>query len=266
MLTEEQKAKGQIALLPTIEDFEKARALDRHNEAVRGMELYGLPYRCYLDYLKYWDNNDMPYEERITYVMINPCYPEEGYPLDKVRVVTPDDIDMDNAPRNEKGRIEILPFEDISTLKLSVQKEILHDIEPLRKWKILDDNWKRYFSHFLKGYDFESFTEFDFAGTSGQMGKEDLGLLRNIYARVLKEYENKALDNYIEEEPRTTPERLKRYTNNPYRVVWDKKTIVERENLTEQLGIKPSYTPEEYDIVYGTEDGDILPFDKPSYL
>ena len=98
------------------------------------------------------------------------------------------------------------------------------------------------------------------------MGKEDLGLLRNIYARVLKEYENKVLDNYIEEEPRTTPERLKRYTNNPYRVVWDKKTIVERENLTEQLGIKPSYTPEEYDIVYGTEDGDILPFDKPSYL
>ena len=55
MLTEEQKAKGRIALLPSIEDFEKSRALERHKQACKGMTLYGLPYRVYLDYLKRWE-------------------------------------------------------------------------------------------------------------------------------------------------------------------------------------------------------------------
>ena len=209
MLTEEQKRKAVYALLPTIEDLERAHAFELHKQACRGMDLYGLPYRVYLDYLKYWDKNDMPYEERATYVMINPGYPEDGYPVDRVRVVTPDDLDMSNIPRNENGSIDIYAFDDICTLKTSVQKEILHDIEPLRKWKIHDDNWKRYFSHFLVGYDFERFTEFDFSGNTGKMTPEDLELLRHIYARVLKEYEDRVLDGYLTEEPRTTKERRK---------------------------------------------------------
>ena len=253
MLTDEQKWKAQIALLPRVEDLERAHekehALELHKQACTGMELYGLPYRVYLDYLKNWDNNGMIYEERLTYVLINPCYPDEGYPLDKVKRVTPDDID------ESKLTPHILPFDSIDTLKKQVQNEIIRDvIEPLRKWKILDDNWKRYFSHFLVGYDFESFTEFDFSGTTGKMTPNDLGLLRNIYARVLKEYEDRVLDGYLTEEPRTTKERRKQYTDKPYRVLWDRDTIEERENLTKQLGIEPSYTDEEYDIVFGMDD------------
>ena len=259
MLTEEQKAKGQIALLPTIADLEKAHALTLHNIACSGMDLYGLPYRVYLDYLKRWDN--LTPEERGNLVEINPCYPDEGYPLDKVRVVTPEDVDKDNITA------KVLPFDNIGTLKQTIQNEIMRDIvEPLRKWKPLDDNWKRYFSHFLEGYEFMTFTDFDFAGAKGTMTREDLELLRHIYARVLTEYEENTLDDYLTEEPRTTPERKRKYNDKPYRVLWDRNTLVERESLVKQMGIEPSYTPEEYDIVYGTEDGDILPFDKPSYL
>ena len=246
MLTEEQKIKGQIALLPTIADLEKAHALTLHNQACEGMDLYGLPYRVYLDYLKRIDK--MSAEEYGNVIEINPCYPEEGYPLDKVRVVTPEDIDQD------KISAKVLPFDNIGTLKQSIQNEIIRDIvEPLRKWKILDDNWKRYFSHLLVGYDFMRFTDFDFAGTKGTITPEDLELLRHIYARVLAEYEEGTLDNYLTEEPRTTPERKRKYNDKPYRVLWDRGTLVERESLVEQMGIEPSYTPEEYDIVYGTD-------------
>lgn len=251
MLTDEQKRKAVYALLPTIEDLERAHAFNLHKQAVKGMNLYGLPYRVYLDYLKRIDN--MTYEESNTIVLVNPCYPDDGYPIDKVRVVTPDDLDMGNVPRDENGKTDILPFDDICTLKTSVQNEIIHTIEPLRKWKILDDNWKRYFSHFLKGYDFMRFTEFDFSGSTGKMTPEDLGMLQHLYARVLDEYENGAPDDYLTEEPVTTEERKRRYTDKPYRVLWDKDTIEEREHLTEQLGIEPSYTDEEYDIVFGTD-------------
>ena len=251
MLTEEQKRKAVYALLPTVEDLERAHAFNLHKQAVKGMELYGLPYRVYLDYIKRIDNMD--YEERSTIVLVNPCYPDEGYPLDKVRVVTPDDLDMSNVPRNDKGCIDILPFDDMCTLKTSVQNEIIHTIEPLRKWKILDDNWKRYFSHFLVGYDFMRFTEFDFSGITGKMTPEDLGMLQHLYARVLDEYEERVLDDYLTEEPRTTEERKRRYSDKPYRVLWDKDTIEEREHLTEQLGIEPSYTDEEYEVVFGTD-------------
>lgn len=254
MLTDEQKEKAVYALLPTVADLEKAHAFNLHKQAVRGMELYGLPYRVYLDYLKRIDNMD--YEESSTIVKVNPCYPDEGYPMDKIRVVTPDDLDMSNVPRNENGCIDILPFDDMCTLKTSVQNEILHDIEPLRKWKILDDNWKRYFSHFLEGYKFEEFTEFDFTGETGKATKEDIELLRHIYERVRDEYENGAPDDYLTEEPRTTEERKRMYSDRPYRVLWDKDTIEEREQLTEQLGIEPSYTDEEYDIVFGSADKD----------
>ena len=251
MLTEEQKAKGRIALLPSIEDFEKSRALERHKRACKGMTLYGLPYRVYLDYLKRWDS--MTPEERDNLVEINPCYPEEGYPLDKIRIVTPSDLDMSNVEVNDKGYPVLLPFEDISTLKPHVQAEIEKSIEPLRKWKHLDDNWRCYFSHFLKGYEFKDFTEFDFSGTSGDMTPEDLGLLRNLYERVRAEYDNHELD-YLEDEPRTTPERKRQYSEKPYRVLWDRGTIVEREELIKQMGINPTYTDEEYTLVYGTED------------
>jgi len=257
MLTDEQRNKAVIALLPTIEDLERAHVFNLQKQAVNeGMRLYGLPFRVYFDYLKRVDN--MSGAERDNIILINPCYPDEGYPRDKVRVVTPDDIDMDNAPKNENGRSELLPFDDICTLKTSVQKEILHETEPLRKWHIHDDNWKRYFSHFLVGYDFESFTEFDFTGETGKATKEDIELLRHIYARLQREYEGRVLDDYLTEEPTTTKERKRRYTDKPYRAVWDKDTIEERERLTEQLGIEPSYTDEEYDIVFGDK-----PFEEP---
>jgi len=250
MLTDEQKWKAQIALLPTVADFEKAHALSLHKQACEeGMSLYGLPFRVYLDYLKRWD--DMSAEERYTYVDINPCYPDEGYPLDKVRVVTPDDIDEDSISA------KVLPFDNIGTLKKEIQAEIMRDIvEPLRKWKPLDDNWKRYFSHLLVGYDFEKFTEFDFTGETGKATKEDIELLRHIYARVLNEYEDRVLDDYLTEEPRTTKERKRKYIDKPYRVLWDKDTIRERETLTEQLGIEPFFTDEEYNLVFGTDDTD----------
>jgi hypothetical protein len=252
MLTDEQKQKAVYALLPSIEDLERAHVFELHKQAVKeGMRLYGLPFRVYFDYLKRIDN--MGYEERNNIVLINPCYPEEGYPLDKIRIVTLDDLDMSNIPRDDNGYMDLLPFEDISTLKTSVQNEILHDIEPLRKWHIHDDNWKRYFSHFLVGYDFDSFTEFDFTGVSGKATSEDIQLLRHIYTRLQREYEERVLDGYLTEEPRTNEERKRRYTDKPYKILLDKDTIEERERLTKQLGIEPSYTDEEYEVVFGTE-------------
>jgi len=250
MLTEEQKQKARKAVF---KDLEKVRALERHKKAVRSMDLYALPYRIYLDYLKRWDN--MEPSEQDTTVSINPCYPDEGYPIDIVRVVTTDDLDIENAPRDKDGRLLYAPFDDIHTLKLSVRNEIFQTIEPLRKWRTpFDDNWRYAYSHFLKGYDIEHFTEFDFFGTNGEITYNDLDLFRKVYAHALNDYEDKVLGEYLEEEPSTTKERKKGYSDMPYRVLLDRGTLVERENLIEQMGIKPSYTEEEYRIVNGSED------------
>lgn len=248
MLTEEQRIKAQITLLSQTEDKEKAYALIRHKKACLGMKWYGIPYRVYLDYLKRWDTKT-PEEQNET-VCINPMYPLNGYPRSKLKTVTLDDL-REDLPEDNR----LLPFESIETLKPEVQREIIRTIEPLKQWVLFDDNWRYYFLHFLNGYDYMSFTEFDFYGTNEHSDiytSQDISLLKKIYGRYQEEY-NKDTTLYMSTEPATSKTEKAQYTDLPFNVVLDKETLIERESLIEQMGIKPRLNDAEYRIVHGTE-------------
>ena len=248
MLTDEQRMKAEVALLPNMEDLEKMLAYERHEKAVGSMDRYGLPYRVYLDYLKRWD--DMGIYERGNTVKINRMYPLCGYPIDKIPTFTLDDLRQETQV-DERGYSKYLPFA-WETLSDDAQVKATTATEPLLPWHPFDEKWRYYFLHFLTGYQFDTFTEFDFYGTQGEHEKGDISLLQKTFARWQREYaENPKA--YMQEEPTTTPAEKAKYTDRPYNVLWDKNTLIERERLTNQMGIKPTFTDAEKAVVYGTD-------------
>lgn len=247
MLTDEQRMKAEVALLPNMEDLEKMQAYERHEKALGCMDRYGLPYRAYIDYLKRWDS--MSIYERGNTVKINRMYPLCGYPVDKIPTFTTDDLRQE-MQADANGRIP-LPF-SWETLTDDAQVKATTATEKLLPWQPLDDKWKYYFLHFLTGYDFATFTEFDFYGTQGEREQGEISLLRKTFARWQKEYDANPTA-YMQEEPTTTPAEKANYTEYPYNILWDRETLVERERLTNQMGIKPTYTDAEKAIVYGTD-------------
>jgi len=226
MLTDEQRQKGYLALLPTIEDLEKAHALVLHKEAINSMDMYGLPYRICMDQYKKYDTN-----YRKKYCTLNYCYPLPGYERDKVIPVNACDFIAPNRPNNT-----LIDNFSVDNIKDDVKGRVIAYMNDIQPWHIFDNKWKYYFIHFLVGYDFNTFREFDFYGTTGEHTKDDIVLLRNMYSRMQCEYlENPG--NYMQSEPLITDYDIGNYTDVPFKVIWNDKERKEIECLEEQLNI-----------------------------
>lgn len=240
MLTQEQAHAASLALLP---DLEKYKAFRQYKQACKGMEKYGLPFRVYLDYLK------RPYTELAgnqRYIKINPLYPKAGYKTDELLSVCPDDFiprDAENITLDENA----YPFEN---LKPEIQKEIAKRIDPVRVWKQYDKKWERYFLHFLKGYDFRNFTEFDFYGVNGEHTDEDIQLLKGVYSRLQHEYERNP-NEYMNDEPVISASEYELYHDEPFFFCINRDKAIERDTLIEKHRQGHEYTDTEYQFVYG---------------
>lgn len=242
MLTEEQKSKALLALLPSIDDLEKHRALERHNKACTGMQLYGLPYRVYLDYLKWFDTLTKTEKENV--VMINPMYPRNGYPKERLLMITDEDIDFRD--------MDILNV-TYENLKPETQSKVAKCIKDLREWELNSDTWRYNFLHFLSGYDFRTFTEFDFFGTQNEWNDEtDISLLRKAYTGYKEDFESNP-DNYLVNEPTTNKAEKGKYTDKPFIWLHDAKKKTDRENALMQLQNGCTLTDKEYLTIYGVD-------------
>jgi hypothetical protein len=235
MLTQEQTLKARKALARlNNEDEEKKQALEWHKQAKRAFKEYGLPYKVYFNYLKDRANNDT------STIPINPCYPMPGYPVEQVIKVTCEDFDITNEDIEGSRTLEdVYTFDHLCEDKQKAVTILSCKVKP---WKTLDENWKRYFSIFLLGYDFYKFTEFDFMGEVGVLGSGELRLMQNYYTHaVVGEYmKHKDTDNYLLEVPKWEPEYNYLYTNSPYELIWDKDTIKERVYLEKLMNIPPN--------------------------
>lgn len=220
MLTFDQTMKAIKALAKSKgENPEKRLALELHKKAKReAFKIYHLPYRCYYDYLK--SRADHPGNK----LMLNPCWPNPGYPIDKVIIVNKEEFDISKELANGSR-----PFEEVYSYD-HLKPEVKEQVELIRNrfcpWgELFSDTWKKYFLKFLNGYDFTKFTCFDFFGAT--LGEVDLdgeiidesqiGLLQSVYERLQKEYkENPSKYNY--EDPLSCEEYLYLYQDKPFTI------------------------------------------------
>lgn len=244
MLTAEQANAATKALLP---DQDKYLAYIQHKEACKAMSRYHIPYRVYLDYLK---RPDKILKDNKCYIKINPLYPKPGYKSDEIKAVC---ADCDFKPQEEQEESTAVDEGrySLDNLKPEVQREVLRIIEPMKMWGFMDDKWKYYFLHFLKGYDFNTFTEFDFSGTNGEMTAPDLGLLKNIYERLSWEY-NQSPDDYMNDEPTISISEYGMYRNEPFILCMTREEVAMRNRIIDRHKRGHEYTDEEYYYIFGT--------------
>lgn len=228
MLTQEQRDKAKLKLLEQeLLDIEKAVALANHEQAQSSFYDYGLPYRVFLDYLKQPRNdNNVP---------INHCYPLPGFELSKRVNVTTNDFDLSKMDSDIP-----LCFNEVfcvENLKADKKAEVLRFIEDSRTWKQTGDTeWQRIFAHFLNGYDFSKFTEFDFLGTTNTLTQSDLGLLQKVYERYQEDYLQNPND-YIQSEP-LLADYVGQFGSSPYIIHFTDEEKRESEELEKQILVK----------------------------
>jgi len=202
-------------------------ALELHKIAKReAFSVYSLPYRCYYDYLRNRAKNP---SDRL---MLNPCWPSPGYPIDKVIRVEKSEFVI---PENESGSRTL---EDLFCYQ-NLKPEIREQVDLIRKrfcpWddgEIFNDTWKKYFLKYLQGYDFNTFGCFDFFGaTPGELPPEyglvddsQITLLVTVYSRLQNEY-SKDKDRYSYEEPADREEYHYLYQNEPFTLARTKEDI-----------------------------------------
>lgn len=233
MLTQEQTIKARKALARlNNEDEEKQQALEWHKQAKKAFENYGLPYRVYFNYLKDRHNNGSDT------IPINPCYPMPGYPAEQVIKVTCDDFNITNEDLEGSRTLEdVYTFEHLCEDKQKAVTILKCRVKP---WKTLDENWKKYFSVFLLGYDFYTFSEFDFMGEVGVLNRGELKLMQNYYSNAVMGEYAKHKDDYLLEVPKWEPEYNYLYSESPFELIWDKDTIRERIYLEKKMNLPPN--------------------------
>lgn len=227
MLTEEQKRKAMIALLKKGEDLDRMVALRQHKRAKQAFTRYGLPYRVYLDNLKRYEDIEI---KKRDYVPINDCYPLPGYPIQNIIEV--DFMDFDRTEIREVNP-------GVEYLNPDVKERVCIVMRNNIPCPLFSEEWEYNFLHFLKGYDFKSFTDFDFIGETGTMQLGDIRLLQKHYAEYQKKYESNP-ENYRQQEPPYLPEYKEQYSDYPYRIVHDKDTMIEKASLEREINIKPT--------------------------
>ena len=209
-LTQEQELMARYALLNKATDnLRKQQAFDHHNTACKWVTEYGLPYRVSLDYLKTHSKDD-------GIVLINPCYPLPGYPVDGILTITGADLDYDNPNLytvDEKG-VRTYKSELFYSPNAGAAEEIrVHNLQ-FRTWDLETVDgltaWEYEFAHFLDGYDIDRFTAFD---TFGRGNVSDNAL--DAFKRTLKAIQHRFKANkqsYRTSEPVYLPEYDELYT------------------------------------------------------
>lgn len=223
-MTSEQKEKAALVVMKQMhEDMEKHNALMNHKRALEIWNNFWIPYKVAKDYLKTKSHN---------VINITDCYPEPGYPInaDRVKVrVGVDTLPNDKFTPNEEKQAEIEQYR-----------------AKYRKWRFAYDDkdgfreWEYRFAHFFEGYDFETFTSFDFVG-SNELQPCDLLLLQKFYKRIGNEYE-KNRNAYIQTEPIYKDEYKHLFTDNIYDLVYEGTAKAERDALLKRIGVSENET------------------------
>jgi hypothetical protein len=169
-------------------------SLELHKLAKKdAFKVYALPYRAYYDYLR------KRAKEPSNTLMINPCYPEPGYPIDGIIRVTKSDFEI------PKEAIESSPGEDLyiyNYLKPEIKAQvdaIINRFSPWHNATTFSPEWKKIFLKFIKDYDFDTFTCFDFFGaTIGEINDPEIGLVDESQIEVCKAVYKRLADEYKE--------------------------------------------------------------------
>lgn len=179
-------------------------------------------------------------------LMLNPCWPNPGYPIDRIIKVTKEEFDI---PKDGSRAFD--DMYSINNLKPEVREQVLQVSERYKSWhEIFDDNWKRYFLKFLKGYNFDIFTCFDFFGAPmgevdpsvGLVDESQIILMQRIYERLASEYyENPSKYDY--EDPMDCDVYLYQYQGAPFTVLQTTDEI--NEAITRAKALNKPMTEEE---------------------
>ena len=234
----ERLAQAQKAIAEaSIKEIGNRLHLANHDEATHSMERYGLPYRIYFD--------DIENIYR-SHQYITEMYPLYRYPKDEVFKLTIHDFDKaavvsiikdyDCNRRyhtNSLGEQSIwhLGYHDLycmETMKADIRKTILDHFESIRGWSLYDDNWKRYFLCYLQGYDFNTFTYFDFYGIPEDTDPQPL---RDRYIQLQSEYDP---STHLEPIPETPEADQRNYDYRPYEIIWNEADTNEYNKLAEE--------------------------------
>lgn len=163
-------------------------------------------------------------------LMLNPCWPNPGYPIDRIIKVTKEEFDI---PKDGSRAFD--DMYSIKNLKPEVREQVLQVSERYKVWRnIFDGNWEKYFLKFLKGYNFKSFTCFDFFGATigevdpdiGLVDESQIILMQRIYERLQNEY-NENPSKYEYEDPMDCEEYFYLYQAAPFTVIQSKDEINE---------------------------------------
>ena len=208
-MNEEQRRKAEeIVKNSKIEEIEKKYALYLHLDTVEEVSKYNLPYKV----LKEHHKNEIGKG----YARICSLYPLPGYPKDERPMFNyPNDYNEDN-PTYGGGTSDKLKAE---------HKQILDDFIAKYEKDFNDTQvWDYYLIHLLKGYDFNTFTVFDFYGENKEVPQADLSLLRKYYTRKQKEFESNP-GNYLSEEPTYTEKERREYSHGTHLVRYSDEVI-----------------------------------------
>ena len=207
MLTEEQKKKAEEALLlqlPMFQDFEKQIAFKNHEEAIKWVSLYNLPYRVALNYIKDYDN-------RKGYVHINACYPAPGYCKADLIHLSPEEVDIDYY-------LNMTPKEE------ATRQQIQERCDKLRPWNLSTpegiEQWKKYFAHFINAADFDRYNSFDWFGVKAAAYSQEQNNKISFWKCLHADYYLHR-DDYMQEEPLQADYDLEQYTTNEFVVDWE---------------------------------------------
>ena len=249
MLTKEQETQARIALLKRQSiDLQKHIAFENHKTAMRWAHEYMIPYRIGLDILKNPEYGNGP-DAKHTYP--NPCYPLPGYPRKELLTyVYPDDFIEDEQTNNDE---EMTGFYPVQGLRLNTEydRQAQEHAKQFRKWlELFTPEWEYCFFHLFEGYDFNTFTEFDFFGTKDKETDSDIALMQKVYSRYQAEY-IASKDKYLNIEPIYTPDEKELYTDIYFNYILDKDTFRANEELDKQLRI--THTDTETVTVNGIE-------------
>lgn len=174
---------------------------------------YFIPYKVYFDYLRnraYNPSNKL---------MLNPCFPNPGIPVEAVLKVTEDDFNIVEGAKRE----DIFTLEN---LKEGVKEQAEAIIKRHRPWDFMKGDWFKIFRKYLNGYSTQIVSFFDYFGGrpgeipfDGHMADEnDYEQLKDLYWSWERheDRDNSDCTDYDYEDPEYKPEYAFDYLDQPF--------------------------------------------------
>ena len=222
-------------------------SLELHKQAKKeAYKIYKLPYRVYYDYLR---KRAFAPTNRL---MLNPCYPEPGYPIDGIIQVLENDFEIPQELLNgSRDNLYVYQY---------LKPEIKTQVDAIKRrfcsWDspdVFNEKWKSIFLKYLNGYDIESFSCFDFFGaTLNELDDPELGLIdesqiemiRAVYLRLQGEYmENPSKYEY--KEPYDAEEYSYLYTDCPFALKFSKEEALAKIDMYKRMNMPMSEVEQE---------------------